>query len=120
MSTKLKDKKIIIYEIISERNELGEYIGKYKPIHPGKLWAYVRQLSAKDYFIAGANRNIEEMLFTINWNAAINPYMLIQYKDDWYRIERIDTFEGYKESLHLYASMMSRPGPKDTDILPYE
>ncbi len=114
----LKDKKIIIYKAVYTENEIGEQIAKYQPIHPGKLWAYVRQLSAKEYFAAMAVQNSEEMLFTVNWRPDINPQMYIEYKGVWYDIKRVDTFEGYKENLHLYASQTLRP-PDPDDIIPY-
>lgn len=114
----LKDKKIIIYKAVYTENEIGEQIAKYQPIHPGKLWAYVRQLSAKEYFAAAAVQNTEEMLFTVNWRPDIAPQMYIEYKGVWYDIKRVDTFEGYKENLHLYASQTLRP-PDPDDIIPY-
>jgi SPP1 family predicted phage head-tail adaptor len=115
----LKDKKITIYKKIIGQNEIGDQIVAYQPIHPGKLWAYVRQLSAKEYFAAAAVQNKEEMLFTVNWRADISPKMYIEYKGVWYDIQRVDTFEGYKENLHLYASQTLH-SPGASDIIPYE
>lgn len=114
----LKDKKITIYTTIVTENNIGDQIVRYQPIHPGKLWAYVRQLSAKEYFAAAAVQNTEEMLFTVNWRPDIAPQMYIEYKGVWYDIKRVDTFEGYKENLHLYASQTLRP-PDPDDIIPY-
>ena len=114
----LKDKKITIYKKVITENSMGDQITKYQPIHPGKLWAYVRQLSAKEYFAAAAVQNTEEMLFTVNWRPDIAPQMYIEYKGVWYDIKRVDTFEGYKENLHLYASQTLRP-PDPDDIIPY-
>ncbi len=114
----LKDKKIKIYKKVLTEDDIGNQIAAYKPIHPGKLWAYVRQLSAKEYFAAAQVQNKEEMLFTVNWRPDINPHMYIEYKGRWYNIERVDTFEGYKENLHLYASEMTC-APDEKEILPY-
>jgi SPP1 family predicted phage head-tail adaptor len=114
----LKDKKITIYKTMGSQNEVGDWIANYQPIHPGKLWAYVRQLSAKEYFAAAQVQNKEEMLFTVNWRPDITPQMYIEYKGVWYDIQRVDTFEGYKENLHLYASQTVRP-PDPSDIIPY-
>jgi len=114
----LKDKKIKIYKKVLTEDDIGNQIAAYKPIHPGKLWAYVRQLSAKEYFAAAQVQNKEEMLFTVNWRPDINPHMYIEYKGRWYNIERVDTFEGYKENLHLYASEISEP-PGPDEIIPY-
>jgi len=115
----LKDKKITIYKRVMTNDEWGNQRTGYQPIHPGKLWAYVRQLSATEYFAAAAVQNKEEMLFTVNWRPDITPKMYIEYKGVWYDIKRVDTFEGYKENLHLYASQkLEQPDPKD--IIPYE
>ncbi len=115
----LKDKKITVYKKVIGQNEIGDQVVAYQPIHPGKLWAYVRQLSAKEYFAAAAVQNKEEMLFTVNWRADITPQMYVEYKGVWYDIQRVDTFEGYKENLHLYASQMLQ-APKESNIIPYE
>ena len=114
----LKDKKIKIYKKVLTEDDIGNQIAAYKPIHPGKLWAYVRQLSAKEYFAAAQVQNKEEMLFTVNWRPDIAPQMYIEYKGVWYDIKRVDTFEGYKENLHLYASQISEP-PGPDEIIPY-
>ena len=114
----LKDKKITIYKKVIGEGDMGDQIVAYQPIHRGKLWAYVRQLSAKEYFAAAAVQNKEEMLFTVNWRADITPQMYVEYKGVWYDIQRVDTFEGYKENLHLYASQTLRP-PGASDIIPY-
>lgn len=114
----LKDKKITIYKTAVTIDDVGERITVYQPIHPGKLWAYVRQLSAKEYFAAAAVQNKEEMLFTVNWRADITPQMYVEYKGVWYDIQRVDTFEGYKENLHLYAAEEIRP-PSENSIIPY-
>ena len=114
----LKDKKIIIYNKTLIEDDIGNQTEGYQPIHPGKLWAYVRQLSAKEYHAAASTQNKEEMLFTVNWRADISPKMYIEYKGVWYDIQRVDTFEGYKENLHLYASQTVSP-PDPSDIIPY-
>lgn len=115
----LKDKKIIIYRYMTTENANGFEVSIYQPIHPGRLWAYVRQLSAKEYFAAAAVQSKEEVLFTVNWRADINPKMYIEYKGVWYDIKRVDTFEGYKENLHLYADQTLHP-PNPSEIIPYE
>lgn len=114
----LKDKKIIIYTMDSYTDEIGNNLSAYQPIHPGKLWAYVRQLSAKEYHAAASTQNKEEMLFTVNWRPDVSPKMYIEYKGVWYDIQRVDTFEGYKENLHLYANQLLHP-PSPGDIIPY-
>ena len=53
------------------------------------------------------------MFFTINWRNDIDPVTMcyVRYKDTFYKITRIDTYEGYKDDLKLYASFYaSQPG----------
>ena len=118
----LKDKKITIYFKSHSTDPEGYPIEGFKPVHPGSLWAYKRQFSAKEYYAAKTTNIEEELLFIVNWRAdlitenSINYY--IRYGDEWYDIERIDTYEGYKNDLRIYAKRMdNRPDPGD--ILPY-
>lgn len=114
----IKDKKIVIYKSKSVRNDKGQPITKWFPIHPGSLWAYTRQLSAKEYFAAAAVNYQETIFFTINWRGDITTTMQILYKGNWYAITRIDTFEGYKSDLKVYVKTTTAPNA--ADILPYE
>ena len=101
----LKDKKIVLHRKERIKDSAGFGVDKYIPIHEGKLWAYVRQLSAKEFYSAKAVQQTEEMLFTINWRNDINAAdTFIEYKGVMYDITRIDTFEGYKEDLKIYAA----------------
>jgi SPP1 family predicted phage head-tail adaptor len=111
----LKDKKIIIYKKSTVKDSAGFSTTKYKPLHPGRLWAYVRQLSANEFYVAKAVQQTEEMFFTINWRNDVNPAdCSIEYKGIFYGITRVDTFEGYKEDLKLYASKIAtQPKPGD-------
>lgn len=125
MSRYLKDKKVTIYQ----KTEFGYDESGYplpegvKPIHPGKLWAYARHLSAKEFWEAGIHSEVnqEERFFVVNWRDDITAEMMIQYKDSWFNIVRVDSFEDYKEDIKLYVKT-AVPGdiPDDTDILPYE
>jgi hypothetical protein len=60
------------------------------------------------------------MQFIINWRRDIKPGMLIYYRETWYVVDRVDTFEGYKEDLKLLAKEASKTEipPADT-IVPY-
>ena len=49
----LKDKKITIYAEITDENGTGYTEIKYRPIHPGTVWAYMRDMSAREYYAAG-------------------------------------------------------------------
>ena len=116
-----KDKKIIIYKRTSAQNASGYPIEAYTPIHPNKLWAYVRQQSASEYYAASAVQITEDMLFVVNWRADLTPdqtlSLYILYKGLWYNVQRIDTFEGYKEDLQIYGKLVREPSAGE--IRPY-
>ncbi|MCL2203554.1 MAG: phage head closure protein [Defluviitaleaceae bacterium] len=111
----LKDKKIVLCRKTTVKDSAGFAGEIYKAIHPGKLWAYVRQLSAGEFYASQALQQKEEMFFTINWRDDIDPptAFFVCYKEKFYSITRVDTFEGYKEDLKLYALFLasqSKPG----------
>ena len=106
----LKDKKIILYRVEHSKDKEGFSTAKYKPIHAGRLWAYVRQLSASEFYAAQAVHNSEEMLFVVNWRGDLTTDCFISYRDVFYNVTRVDTFEGYKEDLKVYAArLLSQP-----------
>ena len=110
----LKDKKIIIYKKATVKDAAGFSTAKYTPIHAGRLWAYVRQLSANEFYAAKAVQQTEEMLFSINWRADVSQDCYIEYRGAFYNITRVDTFEGYKDDLKVYAVRMgTQPAPGD-------
>lgn len=110
----LKDKKIILYRAEHIKDNEGFSTTKYTPIHPGRLWAYVRQLSAAEFMAAHAVHQTEEMIFVVNWRPDLDPDCFIEYKGVFYNVTRVDTFEGYKEDLRVYAARLAiQPGAGD-------
>lgn len=116
---KLKDKKVTIYQEVYEPSL--PYVDKmaYRPIHQGTLWAYVRQLSAGEFYAAKAVQQTEEIIFTVNYRPDINQECAVLYRGKFYELTRVDTFEGYKDNLHLYGTIMLSQ-PDEERILPYQ
>ena len=101
---RLKDKKITIMGVTEGQNDLGDPIQIRGPIPGGEnIWAYVRHTSGREYYAAKQVQAEEEMLFEINWRDDITPKNWIVYKGKEYDITRIDDFEGYKDTLRIYA-----------------
>ena len=101
---KLKDKKITIMGNIPGENDLGDPIVIRGPIPGGEnIWAYVRHTSGREYYAAKQVAAEEEMIFEINWRDDVTPKNWIVYKGQEYDITRIDDFEGYKDTLRIYA-----------------
>ena len=104
---KLKDKKI---EILAETNIINEngYPETVLQAVCPPVWAYFRQLSGKEIFAASAVNSVEEALFIVNWRADITPAHVIRYNGVLWDITRVDTFEGYKADLTVYAKRRGR------------
>lgn len=99
---KLKDKKIQILAITRTQDPDGYSIEILTPIAP-PLWAYFRQLSGKEVYAAMSVQATEEVLFVIGYRADITTAHIIRFRGVDYDITRVDTFEGYKSDLTLYA-----------------
>lgn len=104
---KLKDKKIKILVETNIINENGYPETVLQAVCP-PVWAYYRQLSGKEIFAASAVQNTEEVLFIINWRADITPAHVIRYNGVLWNTTRVDTFEGYKADLTVYAKRRRR------------
>lgn len=120
---KLKDKTIKVYRKTTEINNVGMPVTVYRPIHPGVLWAYFRQLSGREIFQANAAQVQETVLFVVNWRPEYASKddvigLYIEYKGIWYDITRMDILEDYKRDVQIFCKLGTRP--KETDILPYE
>ena len=117
----LKDKKITIYKRSCTLDQIGNQVSCYIPVHPRTLWAYVRQLSGKELFMASSFHAEEEVLFSVNWRADLTMQncldLFVVYKGIWYDMTRVDSYEGYKSDIRLYAKTMRAPAQKE--IKPY-
>ena len=100
----LRDKKITIMGITRGENELGDPIEIPGPIPGGEnIWAYVRYASGHEFYQAAAVQHRVEMIFEVAWRDDITPKNWIEYKGKIWNITRIDDFEGYKDTLRIYA-----------------
>lgn len=94
---RLKDKKIQIYSIVSSTT--------YRLNPDGPFWAYYRQMSEKELYAAAAMTVKEDAVFIINYHEGIKIYDLVAFRGKYYRITRIDDFEGNRQDRKLYASV---------------
>ncbi|CAB3391635.1 phage head closure protein [Kyrpidia spormannii] len=101
---KLRDKKISILHGVTTVDSEGFQITTWEPIPGGEnLWAYYRQAKASEFFQAAAVNYKVEALFEIAWRTGIDTTMRILFRGQQYEITRIDDFEGYKDTLLIYA-----------------
>jgi SPP1 family predicted phage head-tail adaptor len=99
---KLKDKKIEILTVTNSKDADGFSIETLTPIAP-PLWAYYRQLSGKEIYAAATVQAVEDVLFVVNYRDDITTRNVIRFRGVDYDITRVDTFEGYKGDLCVYA-----------------
>jgi len=102
--SKIKDKKIAIYEIKAER-DLNKYESKVKRyIHDrNNLYAYVRELSEREKFSAKAVGAEQSTLFIVNYNKKVRVGQYIEFRGDTFIIQSIDGYEWYERDLTLRA-----------------
>lgn len=116
---KLRDKKITIYRQKDMSEPGGMPKMKYQPIHPGKLWAYVRQTSGTEVFYSSGEYSNESMIFTIGWREDIITLEdFVEHKGVFYNIRRVDTYEGYKDAITLTCDRMTSQ-PESESIVDY-
>lgn len=108
---KLKDKKIRILQHFHGTNDNGFPVDEWRPLHKGKLWAYYRHLSGREFFAAAMVNAEETVIFTVNYRSDITTEMMIEYAGEYFQIERIDDHEGYMTDLDIYCSTYEGPGP---------
>ena len=100
----IKDKKIGIFSVKSERDLSGHEVKVKRYIHDvNRLFAYVRELSEKEKFAAKAAGAEQSILFKINYNAKVKVGHFLDFGGDTFVIASIDGFEYYKRDLTLRA-----------------
>lgn len=107
MASYLKDKRIEIWrENYDATDKNGFPIVTEEKIHSGKLWAYYRHTSSKEYYAAMAAQYEEEAIFIINYRDDIRPITdYILYKGQRYKINGVDDFDGRKGDTKISAKV---------------
>lgn len=103
----IKDRKISIFEIKSERNLKGDEVKVKRYVHGHeRLWAYVRELSEQEKFEAKAVGLEQSILFKVNHNVKIKAGQYLEFCNKTYVIKSVDGFEYYKCDLTLRAEQV--------------
>lgn len=89
-------------------NEYGESEKTSKPLFKD-IWAYVRQLSAKEAYERAQIQSDAKILFVVNFNEALKDKSLIDYeikfRGNTYQITGIDFYEFGKGDIKIYAKL---------------
>ena len=98
-----KDKKCMVYVEDNAPHGVGEPT-ELVPVSETSIWCYTKQLTQALIYEAGAvNVNDETRLFVFNYNAEIVQNAYIKYKDDWYKVTRVDTTDDYNGEMFVYV-----------------
>ena len=119
MAVKLRDKKITIYK--GQTVDAGGLMPDlhYVPIHYGRLWAHVRQTSEMEVRNTAGEYSMESIVVTIAWRTGLDSALLyVEYNGTFYDVKRVDTYEGYKDTITLTCDKMAHQ-PKVDKIESY-
>lgn len=115
-----KDKKCRPIKTFSYQNDYCQYITGYKYATPAEVWCYANQLSQNQTFEAKTYGDDETRIFVFNYREDIEVYSIIEYKDRYYTVTRVDTKDDYKTELFVYVQDTPKgKTPKKSEILPY-
>lgn len=122
MSTKLKDKKIVICKKVTYEDEDGFQTEGYMPIHAqSSVWAYFKQLSASLLYTNNSTFTDETCFFRVNWldylRTANTKEICVYYRGIVYQATRIDSFEDYTRDLAIYCKQTT---DKQQELLEYD
>lgn len=116
--SEIKDKLISVYEVKAGRNIFGNECNLKKYIHDrNKLYAFVRELSEKEKFMAKTSGAEQSTMFKVNYNDKINAGMYLEFRSETFVIQSVDGFCWYKRDLTLRAM---RCKPEVTDYEEYD
>jgi len=102
--SRIKDKLIGIYEVVSGRDLNGNEINVKRYIHSkNRLHAYVRELSENEKFTAKAADSEQSAVFVINYNKRVKTGLYIEFREDTFIVQSVDGYEWYERDLTLRA-----------------
>lgn len=102
-NNRLRDKKITILKRVRGYDDYGEPIDETVPIAEN-IWAYYRQVSGSEFFSALTANTKVDAIFNIAYRKDIDTTCKVKFRGEIYEITRIDDYEGYKETLTIYAT----------------
>ena len=104
-----KDKKCMVYKEDNAPRGVGEP-AELVPVSESSLWCYTKQLTQGLTASSGViYNNNETRLFVFNYNAEITQDAYIHYRDEWYKVTRVDTTDDYKGEMFVYVEDSSDP-----------
>lgn len=118
---RLKDKKVHIVQAKNAQLADGSWGTEYRPVHPGKVWAYRRQIGGSEYYATATAGLSESVVYFVNWRDDLTEPGEARWVVEGnraYKVTRIDTYEGYKRDIALYCETDDKFDVDD--VKPYE
>lgn len=124
----LKDKRIEVLCKVKGRDSAGFDMEGYMPIvntPDGATWGYFRALGGSLYWAAAATQVKADIMAVVaysDWLAAMRwlEKVYVRYAGRLYQATRVDTYEGYKRDLTIYAQLVNTTDAASIDVLPYD
>ena len=124
----LKDKRLEVLCKVAGRDSAGFDMEGYMPITltpDGKQWAYFRALGGSLYYAAQATQVKADVMAVVAWSDWLASMrwlekIYIRFGGRLYQATRVDTYEGYKRDLTIYAQLVNTTDAASLDILPYD
>lgn len=123
----LKDKRIEVFCKISTHDSAGFPIDGYMPIidtPDGTQWAYWRAMGGSLYWAAQATQVKADVMAVVAWSEWLASMrwverIYIRYGGRLYQATRLDTYEGYKRDVSIYAQLTTTNAAA-IKVLPYD
>ena len=104
-----KDKKCMVYKDDNTPHGVFEP-NVLVPVSRTPLWCYSKQLTQALVAESGVvYANDETRLFVLNYNAEITQDAYIQYREQWYKVTRVDTTDDYNGEMFVYVKDTTDP-----------
>lgn len=107
--SQIKDKKISIYYIKTDRDSSGNEIKTKQYIHSQKrLWAYVKELFSNDNFSAKSEGATTTTMFKVCFNKKICASQYLEFNGETYLIQSVSQKEFYNRDLMILAKRCTK------------
>lgn len=123
----LKDKRLEVLCNVHTTDSAGFDVDGYMPIAltpDGKQWAYFRALGGSLYYAAQATQVKADVMAVVaysDWLASMRwlEKVYVRYAGRLYQATRVDTYEGYRRDLTIYAQLVNTVDAASISVLPY-
>lgn len=103
---KLKDKKAQIYKRVPQKTSKGVILDYWRQFDISPVWCYSQILSSSIENSEKSIENKEDRLFVFNFIPNLEKADAIKYKNQWYKITRVSSFDDYNGEIFAYSALI--------------